>query len=38
MVLITYEQKPVINVDADKSRGTRGVNFGLSLHLHPNFV
>ena len=30
--------KPPLNVRADISSSTRGLKFGLSLHLHPYFV
>ena len=35
MVLIAIAQKPPINVHADVLSETRGLKFGLSLHLHP---
>ena len=38
LVLITHAQKPPINTHADISRGAKGLNFGLNLHLHPFFV
>ena len=31
-------QQPPLNVHADLSRRARGLNFGLSLHLHPFFA
>ena len=31
-------QKPPLNPYADVSSRARGLNFGPSLHLHPNFV
>ena len=37
-VLIAYAQTPPINARADVSSETRGLNFGLSLHLQPCFV
>ena len=37
-VLITYAQMPLVNTHADVSSEARGLNFGLSLHLHPYFV
>ena len=30
--------KPPFNIHADISRVANGLNFGLSLHLHPYFV
>ena len=33
-----YAQKPPFNMHADKSDGVIGLNFGLSLYLHPYFV
>ena len=38
LVLIAHAQKPRLNDHADISSGARGLNFGLSLHLHPEFV
>ena len=35
---IVYAQMPLINAHADVSNGERGLDFGLSLHLHPFFV
>ena len=37
-MLIAYVQMPLINAHAVVSSGARGLNFGLSLHLHPYFV
>ena len=37
-VLIVYAQKPHLNAHAEVSSGARGLNFVLSLHLHPYFV
>ena len=31
-------KKPPLNAYADLSSGARGLNFGLILHLHPDFV
>ena len=31
-------QMPIINAHADISSEARGLNFGLSLYLHPYFV
>ena len=38
LVLVAFPQKRLINVLAYVSSGARGLNFGLSLHLHPYFV
>ena len=38
VVLIAYVQKPPLNLHADVSSGTRGLNFGLNLYLHPYSV
>ena len=38
LVLMAYAQTPLINATADISSWARGLNFGLSLHLHPFFV
>ena len=38
LVLIIYCQMPLKITNADVSSGARGLNFGLSLHLHPDFV
>ena len=38
LALIAYTQKPPINAHVDISSRARGLNFGLSLHLHPYFV
>ena len=35
---IAYAQKPPLDAHADIFSRTRGLNFGLSLHLHSNFV
>ena len=34
--LIPYVRKPLSNAQADAYCGTRGLNFGLSLHLHQS--
>ena len=34
----TDTQKPPLNAHSDVSSRARGLNFGLSLHLHPYFV
>ena len=34
----SISQKPPINAHVDIFRRARGLNFGLSLHLHPYFV
>ena len=31
-------KSPILNTHADISYGARGLNYGLSLHLHPYFV
>ena len=36
LVLIIYTQKPPLHNDVPSR--ARGLNFGLSLHLHPSFV
>ena len=36
--LIAYEQKPPLNTHTDVSSRARGLNFSLSLGLHPYFV
>ena len=33
-----FLQKPHLNAHADIPSGNRNLNFGLSLHLHPNSV
>ena len=33
-----FQQIPLINADTDISSKVRGLNFGLSLHLHPYFL
>ena len=38
LVLISYEQKTPINDHDSVSSEAKGINFGLSLHLHPFFV
>ena len=38
MVLIVYAQQPHLNAYSDTSSLDRGLNFGLSLHLHPYYV
>ena len=38
LVLVAYAQTPPLNAHADVSRGARGLNFGLSLHLNIYFV
>ena len=38
LVLITCEQIPLIYTNAEVSNGARGLNFGLSLYLHPYFM
>ena len=38
LVLIAYTQTHPLNTQADISSRSRGLNFGLSLHLHPNLV
>ena len=35
---IAYAQTPQLNAHAEVFSGARGLNFGLSLHLHPYFV
>ena len=35
---IAYGQMPLLNAHADLFSWTRGLMFGLSLHLHPYFV
>ena len=37
LVLITHAQKSPLKLQADVSRGARGLNFNQSLHLHPYF-
>ena len=37
-MLIAYAQMCIINNHVDVSSGTRGLNFVLNVHLHPNFV
>ena len=37
LILIAYEQKPPLIAHAVVSCGARGLNFGLSLHLHLYF-
>ena len=37
-VFIAYAQKTHLNAHADVFSGVRGLNFCLSLHLHPYFV
>ena len=37
-VLITYAHNPHVNTHSDVSNKATGLNFGLSLHLHPYFV
>ena len=34
----SYRQSPPLNAHADVSSGARSLNFGVSLHLHANFV
>ena len=34
-LLYIHVQMPLVNVHADISSNVRGVNCGLSLHLHP---
>ena len=37
--VIAYAQKPSpLNANADVCSGARGLNFGLSLNVHPYFV
>ena len=38
MVFIAYDQMPLINAHADVYSKARGLNFGLSLYLHPCFM
>ena len=38
LVLSAYAQKPSLITHADVSSETRGLHFGLSLHLHSYFV
>ena len=38
LVLAAYAEKPPSNTHAYISSGAKGLNFGLSLHLHPYFV
>ena len=38
MVLVAYGQMPLIYAHAGTSTKARGINFGLSLHLHPYIV
>ena len=38
LVPIAFAQKPPINVYTEISSEATGLNFGLSLHLHPLFV
>ena len=38
LVLIAYSQKPPLKASADIFSRARGLNFGPSLNLHPNFV
>ena len=38
LVFKAYTQTHPLNAHADISSGTRGLNCGLSLHLHPNLV
>ena len=38
LVLIAFAQKPPLNAHADLHTVARGLNFGLTLHLHQNFV
>ena len=37
-MLIAYAQMCLINIHVGASSGTRGLNFVLNVHLHPNFV
>ena len=38
LVRIAYAQKPHLSAHAFVSSKARNLNFGLSLHLNPNFV
>ena len=37
-ILIAYAQNRPINANADVFSTARGLNFGLSLHLHPYYA
>ena len=37
-LFMAYVQKPLSNVHANVLRRARGLNFGVSHHLHPYFV
>ena len=38
LALTAHAQKPPLNAYSDVSSGTRSLNFGLGLHLHPYFM
>ena len=38
LILVAYAQKPLLNHNAEVSSGAKGLNFGPSVRLYPNFV